>query len=203
MLSPSDYPILYTFRRCPFAIRARMALAYSHIKVQQHEVDLKNKPPELLTASAKATVPVLILKDGHVIDESIDIMRWALAQNDPDRWLSTNLNEQCNELIRYNDLKFKPILDAYKYPQRSEMKEPGYYRDKAKIYLNQLNSLLMNRRYLLADHISLADIALFPFIRQFCMVDQDWFEHSEYKQLQHWLHHFLNSELFLTIMKKP
>ena len=195
-------PILYTFRRCPYAIRARMALAYAKINVHQCEVDLKNKPQEMLAASAKGTVPVLVLEDGRVIDESLDIMIWALTQSDPDGWLSPELNSRSAELIQINDVKFKPLLDNYKYPQKSEQKEPEYYRDQAQIYLSQLNSLLMKNHYLLANHISLADVALIPFIRQFYMVDNQWFENSEYKHLQRWLNSFLNTALFLNIMKK-
>ncbi|OEH45913.1 hypothetical protein lpari_03101 [Legionella parisiensis] len=121
-LSSVDAPILYTFRRCPYAIRARMALTYSKIQVEQCEVGLKNKPQEMLLASPKGTVPVLILENGLVIDESIDIMVWALTQFDPDNWLSIGEKEKWHELIRLNDLKFKPILDNYKYPQKSEKK---------------------------------------------------------------------------------
>lgn len=194
-------PILYTFRRCPYAIRARMALTYSGIKVEQLEVDLKNKPLELISASAKGTVPVLVLDD-QVIDQSIDIMVWALQQSDPDGWLSEERQQQCDELIRYNDTEFKPILDNYKYPERSPKQDQRYYRDQAIYFLNHLNSLLIKNRYLLADNINLADVALFPFIRQFCMVDLVWFEQSDYKHLQNWLHSFANSDLFLKVMKK-
>lgn len=191
-------PILYTFRRCPYAIRARMALAYAGILTDQREVDLKNKPPELVIASPKATVPVLILDDGRIIDESIDIMRWALEQSDPDGWQKPD----CGELIYLNDTSFKLILDNYKYPERSENKDPIYYRDQAKIYLNHLNSLLKQNQYLIADEISLADVALFPFIRQFYSIDKEWFKQSGYKKLNSWLNAFLNSELFLQVMKK-
>lgn len=194
----SMLPILYTFRRCPYAIRARMALAYAGILTDQREVNLKNKPLELIKASPKATVPVLILDNGRVIDQSIDIMRWALEQSDPDGWVRPD----CEELVYLNDMRFKPILDNYKYPQNSDKKEPIYYRDKAKIYLNQLNSLLMLNRYLLADHITLADVAIFPFIRQFFIVDQLWFKQSGYNYLNIWLDALLNSELFLLVMKK-
>jgi glutathione S-transferase len=197
-----DYPILYTFRRCPFAIRARMAIAYSKIKVEQREVELKNKPQEMLLASPKGTVPVLILEDGRVIDESIDIMTWALTQSDPEGWLCSTLKDQSNELIHMNDIEFKPILDNYKYPLRTEKKDPLYYRDQANDYLYQLNSLLMKKRFFLTDQISIADVALFPFIRQFYMVDPQWFELSEYSYLHAWLQFFLNLELFLAVMKK-
>lgn len=197
-----DYPILYTFRRCPYAIRARMALEYAKINVHQYEVDLKNKPQAMINASSKATVPVLVFEDGSVIDESMDIMLWALTQSDPDGWCNQKHNSQYHDLIQANDVQFKPILDNYKYPQKSEKKDPNYYRDEATAYLHQLNALLTKNTYLLSEHISLADVAIFPFIRQFYMVDQQWFEHSEYKHLNAWLSSFLNSELFLSVMKK-
>ncbi|WP_207385823.1 glutathione S-transferase [Legionella bozemanae] len=201
-LNSVDAPILYTFRRCPYAIRARMALVYSKIKVEQREVELKNKPQEMLLASPKGTVPVLILENGHVIDESIDIMIWALTQFDPEGWLSIGQKDKWHELIRLNDIKFKPILDNYKYPQKSEKKDPLYYREEAQEYLYKLNSLLIRNHFLLANHINIADIALFPFIRQFYMVDPQWFAQSDYKSLHAWLQFFLDSELFLTVMKK-
>jgi glutathione S-transferase len=179
-----------------------MALAYSKIKVEQREVDLKNKPPELLNASAKGTVPVLILENGRVIDESMEILMWALNKSDPQHWFRKELQNTCNELIYTNDIHFKPILDNYKYPQKSEKMDPYYYRKQAEGYLEQLNSLLKINHYLAADHITYADVALFPFIRQFSMVDNEWFEHSKYQHLQIWLNTFLESELFLGIMKK-
>ena len=194
-------PILYTFRRCPYAIRARMTLSYAGIKVDPHEVDLKNKPQELLQASAKGTVPVLVLENGQVIDQSIAIMHWALSQTDPDGWLVEGLQNQQDTLIQTNDFEFKPLLDQYKYTQPLE---PGTnpYRDKATAFLNQLNALLINHRFLLADQITLADVAIFPFIRQFYKVDEQWFTERDHQSLQRWLHYFLNSELFLGIMYK-
>lgn len=196
-----NYPLLYTFRRCPYAIRARMALAYSGIELNKVEVDLKNKPQDLLNASAKGTVPVLILKEGLVIDESIDIMLWALSIFDPDDWLNVLFKESGDKLISLNDREFKPLLDKYKYSKSSGI-GLCVYRDNANNYLNQLDIRLKNNRFLLTDNICLADIALFPFIRQFYMVDPQWFEHSDYNHLQRWLDYFLHSELFLTVMKK-
>ena len=194
-------PILYTFRRCPYAIRARMALAYAGIKVVPREVDLKNKPQELLQASAKGTVPVLVLESGQVIDQSFAIMRWALSQSDPEGWLIEGLQTQSDALIQTNDFEFKPLLDQYKY---AKLAEPGInpYRDKASAFLDQLNSLLINHRFLLADQITLADVAIFPFIRQFYKVDEQWFAERDYQFLHTWLHYFLNSELFLAVMNK-
>ncbi len=148
-----SHPILYTFRRCPYAIRTRMALAYSHIQVEQREVDLKNKPEDLLKASAKGTVPVLILANGQIIDQSIDIMMWALGQSDPNSWLNPQLQDKSNELIYTNDVLFKPLLDRYKYSQNAE--EMVHYREQARPYLQQLNLLLMEHRYLLAEQINI------------------------------------------------
>ncbi|HRD68593.1 MAG TPA: glutathione S-transferase [Legionella sp.] len=194
--------ILYTFRRCPYAIRARMALLYAQILVDECEVDLKNKPQKLLEISPKGTVPVLALADGRVLDQSLDIMKWALAQEDPAGWLVAELETQIDDLIILNDTRFKPLLDNYKYPQRSEKNDPVYYREQAQGFLNQLNSLLAENKFLLSDHISCADVAIFPFVRQFYLVDMTWFENSEYNYLKKWLGFFLNSPLFLQVMNK-
>ena len=179
-----------------------MTLAYAGIITDKKEVSLKNKPLDLIIASPKATVPVLILENGRVIDESIDIMMWALEQADPNGWLNPSIKAHCDELIHFNDMRFKPILDNYKYPERSEKKDPVYYRDRAKIYLNQLNSLLMQNRYLLADDITFVDVAIFPFIRQFYLVDKQWFEQRDYEFLKIWLTSFINAKLFLLVMNK-
>lgn len=195
-------PILYTFRRCPYAIRARMALSYAGIVTEQYEVDLKNKPSELLRLSSKATVPVLVLENGQVIDQSLDIMNWALKQSDPEQWLSSELEKESDDLIHINDYQFKPILDNYKYASRAELPDPIGYRKQAEIYLNQLNLLLMHHRYFLADRITIADIAIFPFIRQFFKVDEQWFMESNKLLLIDWLNRIMNSELFLRVMDK-
>jgi glutathione S-transferase len=179
-----------------------MALTYSKIHIQQCEVDLKNKPQTMLNASPKGTVPVLILDDSSILDESIDIIIWALNQSDPDGWLCTELQDKCHDLIYYNDTQFKPILDSYKYSQHINKTKHIEYRNKASSYLEQLNSQLMNRHYLVAEQISFADIAIFPFIRQCYMVDKLWFEQQGYHSLQRWLDSFLNSELFFKVMKK-
>jgi glutathione S-transferase len=196
------YPILYTFRRCPYAIRARMALRYANITVRIREIVLRNKPESMLAYSPKGTVPVLILSDGLVIDQSQDIMRWALKNSDPDAWLREEDQGQIHQLIEDNDNKFKPLLDNYKYPQNSEKQDSAYYRNQAIPYLQTLNDSLGQHRWLLGEHISLADVALFPFIRQFAMVDKDWFWQSSLLSLQTWLQYLLDSDLFLSVMKK-
>jgi glutathione S-transferase len=196
------FPVLYTFRRCPYAIRARIALSYANIHTEEREVDLKNKPDEFMKLSPKATVPLLVLGNGQIIDQSLDIIKWALGHSDPEQWLPKELEKEGDELIHFNDYQFKPILDNYKYYQRAERQDPLYYRAQAEKYLQQLNLLLKQHQYLLANHITFADIAIFPFIRQFYMVDEKWFMESEYPLLINWLNYFLRSALFLRVMVK-
>ncbi len=196
-----DYPILYSFRRCPYAMRARMTLAYANVTVEIREIVLRQKPKEMLAISPKGTVPVLQLTNGHIIDESIDIMYWALAQQDSDGWLSFSA-EDINMLIKKNDTFFKPALDRYKYPNRFEAFDQEKNNTICESFLAELNNRLINHPYLLGHQESLADIALFPFIRQYSKVDAEDFKQSKYTALIRWLNHHLNSSLFLSIMKK-
>ncbi|NYH11470.1 glutathione S-transferase [Pseudomonas moraviensis] len=191
---------LYSFRRCPYAMRARMALRYSGVPVEIVEVSLKAKPAEMLAISPKGTVPVLDA-GGQVIDESLEIMRWALAQNDPDDWLLGG-DSRIAELIQANDQVFKVHLNRYKYAERYPEQPMEVYRAEGALFLQQLDELLEGRDYLLSGHPSLADIALLPFVRQFAHVDRDWFAQTPYVRLQAWLQRFLESELFTGIMKK-
>ncbi len=191
---------LYSFRRCPYAMRARMALRYSGVPVEIVEVSLKAKPAEMLAISPKGTVPVLDA-DGRVIDESLEIMRWALAQNDPQNWLLDG-DSRIAELIEANDQGFKVDLNCYKYAERYPEQPMEVYRAQGAVFLQRLEGLLQDRDYLLADHPSLADIALLPFVRQFAHVDREWFAQTPYPRLQAWLHNFLESDLFTSIMKK-
>lgn len=191
---------LYSFRRCPYAMRARMALRYSGVPVDIVEVSLKAKPAEMLAISPKGTVPVLDA-GGQVIDESLEIMRWALAQHDPDDWLLGG-DSRIAELIEANDQVFKIHLNRYKYAERYPEQPMDVYRAQGALFLKQLDELLEGRDYLLAGHPSLADIALLPFVRQFAHVDRDWFAQTPYRRLQAWLQRFLESELFTGIMKK-
>ena len=201
----SDMPVLYSFRRCPYAIRARLAIAQSAMPVLLREVVLKAKPSEMLASSPKGTVPVLVLSDGQVIDESLDIMHWALRQSDPDHWLPEQGSpeaEQCSALITDNDGPFKHYLDRYKYADRYPEQAAEFYREKAREYLKPLEQRLCSHRYLLGEQISLADAALWPFIRQFAHVDKAWFDQVELPGLQRWLDAFLTSPLFISVMKK-
>jgi glutathione S-transferase len=195
---------LYSFRRCPYAMRARMALRYSGVAVDIIEVSLKAKPAEMLALSPKGTVPVLSV-DGQVIDESLAIMRWALAQNDPQDWL---LKEDpagqalIAALIEENDQAFKVHLNRYKYAERYPEQPMAVYRAEGEVFLRKLDELLDGCDYLLAEHPTLADVALMPFIRQFAHVDREWFAQTPYVRLQAWLQRFLESALFTGVMQK-
>lgn len=194
---------LYNFRRCPYAMRARMALWQAGIIPEIIEVDLKNRPPVLYELSPKGSVPVLHLDDGSVIDESVDIMLWALEQNDPDGWLGEA--EDAPALIEPTTSQtgwFKNALDRYKYPTRYPDEDCSGARDKGLEYLQQLEDRLGAQRYLCVDHITYADIAIFPFIRQFANTDRDWFDALPLTKLQDWLAGHLESPLFKTIMEK-
>lgn len=201
--------ILYSFRRCPYAMRARLALKYSGVSVELREVDLNNPPAELVAISDKATVPVLQLPDGSVIDESWDIVQWAVKYNDPDLWLGENNKYliESDMLLETNDYAFKHDLDHYKYADRYPEHPMEYYREQGEEFLQELEERLNSTRFLLADTASIADISIFPFIRQFAMVDQRWFDQAPYPKLQKWINGFINSErnearLFSSIMHK-
>ena len=201
----SNLPILYTFRRCPYAMRARMTIAYTNQAVELREISLKDKPQAMLDVSSKATVPVLVLIDQTVIDESLDVMLWALSKNDPDSWYSNlahSSQQSINRLIRKNDFEFKPILDRYKYAARFPEKSEVDYREEATQYLAHLNTLLEQHCFLISNQITLADIAIFPFIRQFAFVDKRWFDQSDYVALKRWLDLWLESSLFIQVMTK-
>ncbi|WP_448646531.1 glutathione S-transferase [Pseudomonas mohnii] len=195
---------LYSFRRCPYAMRARMALRYSGVEVSIVEVSLKAKPAEMLALSSKGTVPVLDV-DGRVIDESLEIMRWALAQNDPQDWLLKDDPQgqlTIAALIEENDQAFKVQLNRYKYAKRYPEQPMAFYRAEGEVFLRKLDEMLEGHACLLADHPSLADVALMPFVRQFAHVDREWFAQTPYRRLQAWLQGFIESQLFTSIMAK-
>lgn len=181
-----------------------MALAYAEIGVELREVVLRDKPASMLTISPKGTIPVLMLADGTVIDESLDIMLWSLNQSDRNGWLDTAGSERSENqaLIDMNDGAFKDSLDRYKYSTRFPQHPQEHYRTQAETFLRNLDSHLGKSRYLLDDRISLADIAIFPFIRQFSNVDLPWFQSTPYDALKNWLCEFEASQLFLDVMKK-
>ena len=202
-ISPKQtQPILYSFRRCPYAMRARLAIAYAGVTVELREIELRNKPQAMLLISPKGTVPVLQLENGKVLDESLDIMLWALQQNDPEHWLKVASLANAKALVRRNDEKFKYYLDRYKYADRYPVYSELYYRQQGELFLADLEGLLTQSVFLCGEHFSLADAAILPFIRQFCAVDPLWFKASPYPLLRQWLNHFLASSLFKQVMTK-
>ena len=188
-------------------MRARMALRCAEIAVEVREISLRDKPPEMLAISPKGTVPVMHCADGRVIDQSLDIMRWALAQHDPYGWLRWQPDSEeftlQESLIASNDTTFKYWLDHYKYAERYPEFEATYYREQAlSCQIDQLEQRLSQQAFLGGETAALSDVALFPFIRQFAAVDAAWFETSPYPSTRQWLRGWVESELFKRIMAK-
>jgi len=177
-----------------------LALAYSSISVELKEISLKNRPSELFAVSPKGTVPVLCLNNHTVIDESLEIMKWALHHNDPESWIGHNKQIQLEMIAKY-DNEFKYWLDRYKYYDRYPEKDQYYYRNKCDQYLSKLNIAFEDNLYILSNHICLIDIAILPFVRQFANVDIKWFN-NHYQNIYSWFNNFINSELFLSVMHK-
>ena len=185
-------------------MRARLALRYAGCEVQVREVAMKNKPAELLAVSPKGTVPVLDT-GGRVLEESLDIMRWALEQHDPQDWrlqADPAAAQQAEALIARNDTEFKTQVNLYKYAERYPEHPRTHYRQQAETWLAALERLLEGRPYLLADHPSLADAALLPLMRQFAGVEPQWFAEAAYPQVRSWLEGWLASPLFKAVMAK-
>ena len=194
-------PILYSYRRCPYAMRARMALKYSGIQLEHREITLRDKPKSMLLASPKGTVPVLCI-DGQVIDQSLDIMHWALDKSDQDGWKQVD-EKVANSWIEKNDGPFKTLLDQYKYPNRYPEFNPEEVLSAAmELMLKPIESALHNHEYLLGNKLSWVDIAIFPFIRQFAGVDPTTFEALPLPKTRKWLTQQIESELFNSIMEK-
>jgi len=198
----SSYPILYSFRRCPYAMRGRMALKKSGIVCELREVLLRKKPKSMTLASPKGTVPVLQLSDDSVIDESLDIMLWALAIRDPDNWLEKI--DESESLIEELDLVFKKALDRYKYFVKHPKHPQSYYRAQGEKFLIKLEERLIaySGEGLSNTRTTFTDIAVFPFVRQYAFVDKTWFDQTPYSLVRNWLTQHLESELFLSIMNK-
>ncbi len=195
-------PILYTFRRCPYAMRARLALTYAGIQLEYREIVLKSKPQAMLDVSPKGTVPVLVLENGEIIDESLDIMLWALQQSNPKNWLQHK--EEAFILIEENDNTFKPWLNKYKYADRFPEQTQIFYRTQGELFLHKLENNLSQFTFLLGNQPTLSDFAIFPFVRQFAFVDKAWFNQSTYPKLQKWLNTHLENPLFeKTMVKRP
>lgn len=194
-------PILYSYRRCPYAIRARMALRYAGIPVEHREIELGNKPNSMLIASPKGTVPVLIVGD-LVLDQSLEIMRWALQKSDPDHWATAD-EGSTHIWIEKNDGPFKILLDQYKYPNRHpDLNQSEVLDAVIALMLGPMNHALESSQYLVGNQISWLDIAIFPFIRQFSMANPERFDQLPLPALKRWLDHHLDSELFHAVMHK-
>ena len=187
-------------------MRARCALIYAKIDVEIREIELRSKPQSMLALSPKGTVPVLLTKNQLVIDQSIDVMYWALEQNDPQQWLPEKDSFQRLEMEKWidvNDGPFKQLLDQYKYPERfPELLRVEVLDAAMNLYLLPLNEILENKTFLLGDKISMLDIALFPFVRQFMASDSKKFHELPLKKLSEWLNFFLLSDLFHQAMAK-
>jgi UPF0176 protein len=199
----SGRPVLWSFRRCPYAIRARLALKASGTAVTLREVVLRDKPAAFVAASPKATVPVLQLPDGRVLEQSLDIMRWALSGNDPQGWVRADEHDLVDALVALNDGPFKLLLDRYKYAPRHPGLPASSYRDEAvDVLLAPLEARLRAHRCLLRDSRSLADMAILPFVRQFAAVDPAWFGAAPLPRLLAWMDDLTSSPLFDAVMVK-
>jgi glutathione S-transferase len=198
---PPDLPVLYSFRRCPYAMRARLAIAQAGIQVELREVFLGDKPEAMLAVSPKGSVPVLVLPDHQVIDESYDVLLWALEKHDPDGWLDVDRDE-LNALFERTDFDFKKNLHGYKHPEWYPGKTADEYRSAALSYLSDLDQRLQVNRFIFGPKVTAADPLVLPFVRQFANVDAEWFANSPYDSLRRWLNEWLKSELFTTIMPK-
>ncbi|MBL1260080.1 MAG: glutathione S-transferase [Thiotrichaceae bacterium] len=205
MVNREALPVLYSLQHCPYAMRARMGIWLAGQSVMLRAVVTKNKPPEMLAASPKGTVPVLVLDDGTVIDESLKIMLWALNKSDPQNLLyghdSPALSTMLT-LITLNDKQFKPCLEKYKFAKRKHEKSEIYYRRQCEVFVTQFESTLSRQTYFMGETPSLADYALLPFIRQFARVDRHWYLQSPYPNLRRWLNGHLQAPLFTKVMAK-
>lgn len=201
-------PIFYSFRRCPYAMRARLAVQSAQISCELREILLRDKPQEMLSISPKGTVPVVQLPTGKIIDESWEVMLWALEQNDPNHWLPSSASawEVVRNLVQKCDGNvpggFKFHLDRMKYHTRYEDVEPTEHRAAANGFLALLDERLKESAFLVEDHFSLADAAIAPFVRQFANADLEAFQAAAFPRLEQWLSNFLNSAAFLSVMAK-
>ena len=200
----NKYPTLYSFRRCPYAMRARLALRLCKIQCIIREISLKAKNSEFLRVSPKATVPVLVLPNGKVLEESLDIIYWSLEQNDPSKLkINNQLANNTDKLIDLFDTEFKFHLDRYKYSSRYNIKNSQVHRDKGRDLLVLINNLLEGKNYIGGKNISLLDISILPFVRQYRIADIKWFDNNlGLDNVSNWLNIFLNSDLLASIMTK-
>lgn len=207
-----DLPLLWSFRRCPYAMRARLAIKSSGTPVRLREIILRDKPAEFLSASAKGTVPVLVQADGQVIDESLDVMIWALTQHDPEGWLQVRSEKPAyvDAYLQRLDGPFKKDLDRYKYSSRymredadgDEAQLAIKHRDAGAEFIKELNDILSQQPFLSGEKAGLLDYATLPFLRQFRIADEAWFDAQDWAFIHPWMQDFLNSDRFASIMQK-
>ena len=216
MTTTKTYPILYSLRNCPYAMRARIAIFKSKQTVQLRDLILSNKPEEMLIVSPKGTVPVVVLADGRVIEESLDVMLWALTGSDPDNLLQTDSDEGLSDmlsLIHDFDHEFKVTLEAYKCAKRYKENNIVECREACEKFIQRLETRLsvsdetgknesITTSFLFGKKESLADIALLPFIRQFARIERQWYLQSPYPKVKHWLTQYLQSPMFTKVMAK-
>ena len=201
----NKYPTLYSFRRCPYAMRARLALRLCKIECIIREISLKAKNREFLKVSPKGTVPVLVLPNGKVLEESLDIINWSLEQNDPNKLkVNDKLTKQINEkYIQLFDRDFKFHLDRYKYSSRYNISNSEIHRNKARNLLIEINAMLEGKDYIGGQYMSLLDISILPFVRQYRIADINWFDnHLGLRNINNWVNIFLNTEILASIMTK-
>ena len=199
------YPILFSFRRCPYAMRARMAIKLCNLKCEIREINLKSKHKLFLELSPKGTVPILLLQDGSVIDESLEIIEWATSKQDPLNLMPKNQNIYQDDitLIKKIDNEFKFHLDRYKYSSRYEDASGNEHKLKARNILVELNSILENKKWLRGDDPTLSDISILPFVRQYRIADIEWFDEKlDLPNIKKWVHNFIDSSMFIKIMTK-
>lgn len=198
-------PILFSFRRCPYAMRARIAIKLCSLECEIREINLKLKNKEFLELSPKGTVPVLVLPDNKIIEESMDIIHWAISNNDPYNLKLKNLEiyNKDMDLISIFDNEFKYHLDRYKYNSRYKGINKEEHKYKARDLLVNLNNSLKEKQWLNGENISISDISILPFIRQYRIADIKWFDEKlELPNINRWLDKFLNSKIFNNVMKK-
>lgn len=198
----NNHPILYSFRRCPYAIRSRMALIKSQQSCVLREVILRDKPKSMTDLSPKGTVPVLLLESGEILDESLDVMYWALKKNDPENWLRSQKAKKSEDLINKNDGDFKFHLDRYKYSSRYKAINKKKHRDECLKFIKEINDELKTKEYIHDKNVSFLDIAIMPFVRQFRIADTEWFDSQPYENVKIWLKNLIESNLFNTTMAK-
>lgn len=203
--TPQDLPILYSLRRCPYAMRGRLGILLANQQVLIREIVTKDKPEQLLECSPKGTVPVLVLPAGEVIEQSLDVMMWALQQNDPQDLLRSgnpSLSDQIHQLIQHNDNKFIGHLEKYRASVRYRNDDIEQRRNFCEAFITELERKLAQHDYLFGDSPSLADFAVMPFVSQFVRVEKKWFVQSEYQNVGRWLRTHLESKLYTQVMKQ-